>query len=61
MYEVLVNLGYKSDASEYLENAYFELKARSKNIKDKKIEINFYRLITYNHSIRVERKIKYTC
>ncbi len=36
MYEVLVNLGYKSDASEYLENAYFELKARSKNIKDKK-------------------------
>ena len=36
MYEVLVNLGYKSDASEYLENAYFEVKARSKNIKDKK-------------------------
>ena len=26
----------KKDASEYLENAYFELKARSKNIKDKK-------------------------
>ncbi|GIR30231.1 MAG: hypothetical protein CM15mP44_5140 [Candidatus Neomarinimicrobiota bacterium] len=36
MYEVLINLGSASDASEYLENAYFELKARSKSIKDKK-------------------------
>ena len=36
MYEALINLGNKADASEYLENAYFELKARSKNIKDKK-------------------------
>ena len=36
MYNALVLMNKKPDASEFLENAYFELKARSKNIKDKK-------------------------
>ena len=36
MYEVLVGLGNYSSASSYLENAYFEIKSRSKNIRDKK-------------------------
>ena len=36
MYEVLVDLGNYSSASSYLENAYFEIKSRSKNIRDKK-------------------------
>ena len=36
MYKAFSALGDNSGASEYLENAYFELKSRSKNIKDKK-------------------------
>ena len=36
MYELLVDLGNYSSASPYLENAYFEIKSRSKNIRDKK-------------------------
>ena len=36
MYNALLLMNKNSDASEFLENAYFELKARSKNIKDKK-------------------------
>ncbi|MBA66277.1 MAG: hypothetical protein CMG55_10815, partial [Candidatus Marinimicrobia bacterium] len=36
MYNAMVSMNKKNEASEYLENAYFELKARSKNIKEKK-------------------------
>ena len=36
MYEALINLDNYSGASSYLEDAYFEIKARSKNIRDKK-------------------------
>ncbi len=36
MYEALIKLDNYSGASSYLEDAYFEIKARSKNIRDKK-------------------------
>ena len=34
-YEALSAVNEKSEAAEYLENAYFELKSRSKDIKNK--------------------------
>ena len=36
MYEALIDLDNYSGASSYLEDAYFEIKSRSKNIRDKK-------------------------
>ena len=36
MYEALIDFDNYSGASSYLEDAYFEIKSRSKNIRDKK-------------------------
>ena len=51
IYEALIAIGKNSEASGHLENAYFEVKSRSKNIKEKKdrnkfLKTNLHKAIT---------------